>query len=205
MYLSISFSCFILSIYFPFRLQWMQSKVQPIPFGTGCYFKTQASRIVEKCLPDPLKQSGCKCAKCYHPKHTCCRVWRDPNYPLPKFSKHWAKSWVDQAGLQKNMGRLISHAGNTPFCQGRTSERSPARQGPLVAPLGVGLPVAPLGALAQLPCGPEANGTNLRSWAQITEGSSDAQLPARNIRSRSCFQAISHRSLELLSFCWGNR
>ena len=120
MYLSISFSFFILSIYFPFRLQWMQSKVQPIPFGTGCYFKTQASRIVEKCLPDPLKQSGCKCAKCYHPKHTCCRVWRDPNYPLPKFSKHWAKSWVDQAGLQKNMGRLISHAGNTPFCQGRT-------------------------------------------------------------------------------------
>ena len=102
MYLSISFSFFILSIYFPFRLQWMQSKVQPIPFGTGCYFKTQANCIVEKCLPDPLKQSGCKCAKCYHPKHTCCRVWRDPNYPLPKFSKHWAKSWVDQGGPKKH-------------------------------------------------------------------------------------------------------
>lgn len=91
------------------------------------------------------------------------------------------------------------------FARVELLERCPARQGPLVAPLGVGLPVAPLGALAQLPCGPEANGTNLRSWAQITEGSSDAQLPARNIRSRSCFQAISHRSLELLSFCWGNR
>ena len=62
------------------------------------------------------------------------------------------------------MGRLISPCWKHPhFARVEPSERSPARQGPLVAPLGVGLPVAPLGALAQLPCGPEANGTNLRS------------------------------------------